>query len=284
MERDEPVSGRDVILEVRRNMLECGERLLYRVLVPTSYEVYLHPDDYARLEGVLPELVQETKRALAQELSRLNRSTGVAERVRTALRRPKIPYAMAHPEPGIRILPDANGEVARGDIQVDSRFPPETPAEYTGGSPTHRIFTTRRLSRDRGAGGSARPAGESHDRARVLATLSYTDENGPQTYRMDRPSLVVGRGGAGYWVDLKVRSSLDVSREHVRLRHDPASGRFFLKDLSSLGTTVDGARVPSSVEVVGEDKRDLDLEVPLPPIAVIGLAGVVFLEFRAEAG
>ena len=81
---------------------------------------------------------------------------------------------------------------------------------------------------------------------------------------MTTNQLVVGRGGVGYWVDVKLDTSADVSREHVRLRRDEPTGQFFLKDLSSLGTTVDGAAVPSSVEVVEGRKRDKGIEVPLP--------------------
>jgi pSer/pThr/pTyr-binding forkhead associated (FHA) protein len=72
-----------------------------------------------------------------------------------------------------------------------------------------------------------------------------------------------------------------VSREHLRLRRDDLSGRFFLKDLSSLGTTVDGVPVPSSVEVVEGRKRDKGIEVPLPERARIGLANVIVLDFEA---
>ena len=75
----------------------------------------------------------------------------------------------------------------------------------------------------------------------------------------------------------------DVSREHFRLRRDPASGQFFLKDLSQLGTTIDGAKAPSSMTIEGGEKRDLNLEAPVPVRARIGLAGVVFLEFRSTS-
>ena len=43
---------------------------------------------------------------------------------------------------------------------------------------------------------------------------------------------MVGRGGRDYWTDIKLETLPDVSREHFRLRRDPASGQFFLKDLS----------------------------------------------------
>jgi len=56
-----------------------------------------------------------------------------------------------------------------------------------------------------------------------------------------------------------------------------------LKDLSQLGTTIDGIKAPSSIAIDGSEKRDLNLEAPVPSRARIGLAGVVFLEFRSTA-
>jgi pSer/pThr/pTyr-binding forkhead associated (FHA) protein len=81
---------------------------------------------------------------------------------------------------------------------------------------------------------------------------------------------------------VKLSTLPDVSREHVRLRRDPASGNFFIKDLSRLGTTVNGEKIPSSVEYVEGERRDKNLEVALPPKARIGLADVCFLDFQAE--
>ena len=99
---------------------------------------------------------------------------------------------------------------------------------------------------------------------------------------MIQPQLVIGRGGAGYWVDLKLKTKSDVSRDHCRLRFDENERRFFIRDHSSFGTTVDGVRIPSSFEGSGEQKMEKTVEVPLPPRAVIGLADTVFLTFQAE--
>jgi hypothetical protein len=114
----------------------------------------------------------------------------------------------------------------------------------------------------------------------AYAVLEYQDNTGRQTYRMTKDEIVVGRGGRDYWTDLKLDTLPDVSREHFRLRRDPASGKFYLKDLSSLGTTINGETAPSSVEIVNGDRRDRNLETPVPDTARIGLAGVVFLDFR----
>jgi pSer/pThr/pTyr-binding forkhead associated (FHA) protein len=59
------------------------------------------------------------------------------------------------------------------------------------------------------------------------------------------------------------------------------SGQIFIKDLSTLGTTVNGRRILSSIERVNGEEADKNIEVQLPAKARIGLAGVVFLDFRA---
>jgi hypothetical protein len=92
------------------------------------------------------------------------------------------------------------------------------------------------------------------------------------TYRMAKNQIVIGRGGRDYWTDLKLTTLPDVSREHVRLCRDAESGEFFIKDLSRLGTSVDGKQIPTSVEYVDGEKRDKNVEVKLPAAARIGLA------------
>lgn len=71
-----------------------------------------------------------------------------------------------------------------------------------------------------------------------------------------------------------------MSREHARIRRDPATDRFFLIDLSTLGTTLNGRRVPRGFDEVDGVKRENGAETPLPDVAKIGLADTVFLDFR----
>ena len=261
--------GRRIVREVVRNMRTHAERLEYRTLPPRAFDVYLNERDFALVEGLLAEIEQDARRAVAEAIQAENRERPVVDALLGGLGMPRRRFEPGG-EPEIRIFADAEAGLAPGEIQVDARFPPASAA--ASGNATERVFTTRT--------GPARNEGT----RRLVATLSFSDERGPQVFRMEKQSLVVGRGGPGYWVDLKVKTSFDVSREHLRLRHDPATGAFFLKDVSRLGTTIDGAPVPSSLERVGEAPgRDLDVEVPLAPRAVIGLAGVLFLEFRAEA-
>ena len=70
-----------------------------------------------------------------------------------------------------------------------------------------------------------------------------------------------------------------MSREHARIRRDPKTGRFFLIDLSSLGTTLNGRHVPRGYDEVDGSKRENGTETALPDTARIGFADLVFLDF-----
>ena len=48
--------ARDIIDAVVENMRKNLEPLKYSTLAPSRYTVYLHPTEYARLEGIVPIL------------------------------------------------------------------------------------------------------------------------------------------------------------------------------------------------------------------------------------
>jgi pSer/pThr/pTyr-binding forkhead associated (FHA) protein len=114
----------------------------------------------------------------------------------------------------------------------------------------------------------------------VFARLTYEDRGGLHTHDVVKDSVTIGRGGMTYPVDIRVSSSEDVSREHARIRRDPKTGRFFLIDLSTLGTTLDGRHVPRGYDSGQEGKRENGSETPLPDRGRIGLADTLFLDFE----
>lgn len=289
-----PATARDVILEIVRNMREGLEPLHYSTLPPSIYHVYLYPDDMDRLRGILPRIMDEARRALDAELEALNRAS-LAERLKIARRGgPKI----TAPEGGwqIRILENTDDDVEPGDIIIHSELALPPKPEFGAGSMTKRIATRRNIG-----GGTASyqktaepvaPAAQAAVETAVTAqaptaadgvyaVIEYEDQGGRKTFQVTKDQIVVGRGGRDYWTDVKLDTVPDVSREHFRLRRDPESGKFFLKDLSRLGTTINGEKAPSSIEFVDGDKRDRNVEAPVPDQARIGLAGVLFLEFRS---
>ena len=66
------LNGPAIISELIRNM-ELGQfELNYSVLLPCLFSLYLHPDDYARLAGVLELIVDDAKRTLCARVTQLN--------------------------------------------------------------------------------------------------------------------------------------------------------------------------------------------------------------------
>ena len=283
--------ARDLIVAVLENMRRYQEPLMYSVIAPSRYLIYLHPAEYARLEGILPLLREQTIRGLTDEVVKLNRRSTMQRYAERLLGRTPLPIESATGDWQVEFLEDSDGEVAEGAFLIDSELRAPQGPELGAGSRTRRITTVHL-----GAGGvsSARAGRGGTDgvtarepavtRAatpapRLLARVSHDDESGHHEYDIAKDSVTIGRGGASFLVDIRIASSADVSREHARIRRDPATGRFFLIDLSSLGTTLNGRHVPRGYDDVDGTKRENGVETPLPDQARIGLAETVYLEF-----
>lgn len=281
-------AARDIIDAVLENLRNNLEPLKYTVLAPSRFLVYLHPTEYARVEGIIPILEKETVRALTEELSRLNRRPGWRKHVDRFLGAlPEVTNAAT--EWHVEFLRDPDGELQEGDILVDSELLLPASEDLGAGERTRRVTTRHVTQRLAGEAEAAPPTAarvEVIERpatgAPVLARLRYEDNAGPHTYDIAKDSVTVGRGGLAYRVDVRIEASADVSREHLRLRHDPATRKFFLVDLSSLGTSVNGTRVPKGYEEADGSKRENGVETPLPDRARIGLADTVFLDFEVR--
>ena len=282
-------TGRDVILAIEENMHSSLEPLVTKTVAPSIYQVYLHSQDYDRLRTLFGDIESEAKELLDRELAKLNRRPAAAvtrlvgrlrkrpgqdgEGAAAKQREPRV--VAAEGRWFIRFQEDPNAALQPGDVQVVSEFGQQPAGGYGAGTPTHRISTTRRLGR---------PAGQRElaDQA-AYARISYKDDSGAREFWVAKEEIVIGRDAPDVWVDLRLETSLDVSREHARLRRLPETGAFRIKDLSKLGTTVNGKPLPRSLEVSGDAERDLDRWTDLPDRARIGLAGIVFLDFERIA-
>ncbi len=269
-----------ILIEFRAEILE----MRYSNLVRSVFQVYLGGRDLRRLGPVLERTKLEAQRALNEELAQLNKRK---------LRIPGFPqnqkrYEVIGEGWVIDFHENTDDDAEENPLIVQSEFAPKAEAEPD--AEDERVGTdTVRITRKRASGltqtttetarspnlMTRKPSGM------VFATLDYTDERGAQQYEMTKERIKIGRGAADCWVDLKLYSKQDISREHLQVRHDSQSGKFFLKDLSTYGTTLDGKRVPPSIERAGGSETDNNLEIPLPPKAKIGLAGVLEIQFRA---
>jgi hypothetical protein len=282
-------AARDIIEAVLENLRNNLEPLKYSVLAPSRFVVYLHPAEHARIAGIIPLLEKETIRALTEELAKLNRRSAWRRQIDRFLgTAPEVQNAGS--EWRVEFLGDPDGELQEGDILVDSELLLAQAADLGAGDRTRRV-TTRHLARRQPEGEASEPQQRSSTRvetverpavaaAPIFARLRYEDNSGVHTYEISRDSVTVGRGGLAYRVDVRIEASADVSREHLRLRRDTGTGKFFVVDLSSLGTTVNGARVPKGYEEADGSKRENGVETLLPSRARLGLAETIYLDFE----
>jgi hypothetical protein len=276
------ITGDDIISELIRNADAGWFKVRYTVLVPCIFNVYLHPRDYDLIQPIADLIREEAVRALKEHLSGLNKP-------RTARPFGKRFGSAGEPRPEYKILEkqwvvqfhaDQEERLRPGEIEIYSELGNARPKDFGAGAMT--TFITRHNTGDSvtvagnidGAQVPARP---------VLARVRYRDSGMDKTFVMTSEEIVIGRGGKAVWVDLKLEGPADVSREHCRIRRDPKTGNFCIRDLSQFGTTVNGAPIPNSVQrVEGGEKVDRNLEVLLPSPAKITLADVCTLEFEAE--
>ncbi len=266
---DQEVTGRAIIEHLQNAITEHQHPLVYSTLVPSLYIVYLRPEDYDRLESLFPKIKEEARRALDEKLGALNGS-----RIRRLQRKPECVNLMG--EWYIEFQADTGEEeIPPGEpFAVNLEIALSSEPEYGVGTKTVSLKTVRMSN------GQSKQVNSSH--GQIYARIAYTDESGQQTYLMTKKQIVVGRGGREHWADLELKTIDDVSRNHFRLRYDEGTNGFFIKDISSFGTTINGNRVPSSLEVVEGSPREIDVEVPLPLTARITLADKVDLDFKAE--
>jgi hypothetical protein len=305
MKTSKAPTGHRIVLELVKEMQDRLYPLYYRTLAPGVYHVYLHPDDYRDIEGVTSLIALDADRALSACVARVNRRSRW-----TAL---LSDNSSVEAPPGgweIHIHADANGELDRGEIGIVSRLSVPAAPHYEGGTPTARIVRTVITSTARRtvASGEVDPPPMEAPALPVaalprasyailteqpgatfpspaeagsgFARLAYADEQGPHVYAMKKDVVSIGRGGREHWVDVQLVTSARVSREHCRIRRDDR-GRFFLHDLSTWGTSVDGRPV-RPLGIPDEGRQDGACEQELPSRARIQLADAVVIEFEAQ--
>ena len=282
-------SGKTIWNAMRDELMMNMYQLPFTTLPPTVFHVYLHPDDFDRIEGIVPRIISELQKALSEEVRKINegraRPAGMLSRL------------IEHDEAGpievpasgwdVHIHPDQNDGLKPGDLGIESMLPLPAAVEF-GGPPTTRIVKslvsgTGRSSTTIEVQQPAPPPRTATDHnTGERATLRYEDELGSHVFSMRKDTLSVGRGGSAVWVDVQVVTTSKVSREHFRLRRD-SGGTFFIQDLSTWGTSVNGD--PISPAVPGQDGvLQPGAEQRLPSPARIELADAMVIHFEAQQG
>jgi FHA domain len=255
------ISGQTIINELIRNM-EVGQlEMQYSVLLPCIFSVYLHPDDYGRLIGVQEHIREDARRALNARMAEWNGKSSLFRRGAA-----KKTYKIAQNDWWIEFFSDLENAVPPGDVEIHSELNDVAQPGYRGAKTTlidrEPSVTSARVFRDRESTRRQPP--------RVFAEIRYQDESGPQTYFVTQNEISIGRGGDDLWVDLPLYANDEVSREHLRIKRDAATGAFAIVDQSRNGTWLNGRRLTRGVEE------------PVPERAEIGVADVLKLSFEVR--
>lgn len=125
-------TGKEVILELVRAMRSNLEPLLFTTVAPSRFYVYLHPADYGRLEGIIPAITAQAKRALDEEVARWNAQARPSRIPRRWLGGEDPPPPIEAQPDGwdIRFEADADAEMAPGDIAIASELTLPSQPEY----------------------------------------------------------------------------------------------------------------------------------------------------------
>lgn len=254
----------------------------YSNLVPSIYDVYLYTDDLERLRPLEQRTREEAMKALGEKLAALNRIGEPKLKLSLAGGKKKRKQYESLGEWSVEFHENTDDDARDHPLVIHSTFPVTNETEDQVGTLTERV-SKRRSDGQTITTSTQRTGNLDTHRATgiVYANLAYEDDTGAHTYQVTKDLVKIGRGSADHWVDLKLKAKKDVSREHIQIRRDPSSGQLFIKDLSSLGTTVDGKRVPSSIQRINGEEVDTNVEMPLPGKARIGLAGVLYIDFKA---
>jgi hypothetical protein len=276
------ITGDDIISELIRNADAGWFKVRYTVLVPCIFNVYLQPRDYELIQPVAELIREEAVRALQEHLANLNKPRTARPFGKRSAGEARPEYKILEKQWVIQFHSDQEERLRPGEIEIYSELGSARPKDFGAGAMTTLI--TRHQPEDSVTVAGNNEGAHSQIPARaVVARVRYRDSGIDKTFVMTSEEIVIGRGGKAVWVDLKLEGPADISREHCRIRRDPKTGTFFIRDLSQFGTTVNGAPIPNSVDrVEGGEKVDRNREALLPSPAKITLADVCTLEFEAE--
>ena len=246
------LSGNVVIGELLRNMEQGRFEMSYTVLLPCVFTVYLNPEDHAMLRGIFDFIIDDAKRAFRAQVTEWNNGSGRFGGKRQA--KAQKEYKIACRDWYIEFLP--HPEVPRGDVEIHSELN-EVP------EPSYRGTKTTLLDREPSVPEET-TAAHLRDTVRrsadpVYAEIRYEDDSGQQVYLVRQNEVRIGRGGENQVIDVALYTNDEVSREHLVIRRDPATGIFTITDLSTNGTFIGGKRLRKEVEQRLPDHAEIDV-------------------------
>ncbi len=270
---EQKLDGKLISSELIRNM-ELGRfEMAYAILLPCNFTIFLNPEDHATLSGVFGLIAEDARRALRAHVAAMNATPRFALGKRS---KPAKEHKIACHDWNLEFLPDP--EVPLSDLEIHSEYSETVQPGFRG---TRTTLLEREPTAGLARGGATQATGSGTSprgnatappaRETVYAEIRYQDDSGQQVYLMTRNEVRIGRGGGDQAMDIALYTTDEVSREHLMIRREPATGSFAIVDLSTNGTWVDGKRLTRGTEDM------------LPPSASIDAGQVIRLTFEARA-
>lgn len=312
------VKSNDIIEEILENFRAGAEEIYEKIVVPEIYWIYLHKSDFEEISQKSEHIVDAAKRALRDEVSRMNEAIDIFEKgvvgkslsksleiynqlsgiLRGKPGKKRIKRKYAEPARGwqISINADVENKCQPGDILIKSIIQFRKEVELQGNK-TMRIVTMRidgekfvtqevvenndeQFSDSFSNSIPLQSIKSATNSPRPFALIHLQTLNGKTTYKMTKNTFAVGRGGTTYWIDLPLLNNPKISQEHLRIHREETSGKFFIKDLSRNGTKLNGKKLPSSLEKSDGQMRENQTQTELKNHSKIQLAGEITLEFE----
>jgi hypothetical protein len=249
---DGRLNGNVVIGELLRNMEFGRFEMNYTVLFPCVFTVYLNPADHATLHGIFDFISEDAKRALRERVMELNNGSGLFGGKRAS--KESKEHKIACRDWNVEFLP--HPEVPQGDVEIHSELN-EVP------EPAFRGIKTTLLAREPSVPDETTASRFRETTRRpsetVYGEIRYQDDSGQQVYLIRQNEIRIGRGGENQSVDVALYTNDEVSRQHLIIRRDAATGIFTVTDLSTNGTSIGGKRLRKEVEQQLPDRAEINV-------------------------
>jgi hypothetical protein len=268
-------SVKEIISTITAAMHKGIEDLGGSYLVPSYFEVLLHPDTYTSLNNLEPYIKERARAKLEQELYLLNQRhfskqlgglkkwihQTFQKRDITSPSQPSQAYKKTAVQWVIEMNPSYEADIPLNYIGVKAEMrglehptapiiTPQLPVNAIQETPRTRRFTAKEPEVSPQA---IREVQEPKSAAVVviaepLAQISYQDNTGYHVVQMQRPDIIIGRADTTNTdVDIRIHTNADVSRTHLRINYDLQTRSFKVREQSKFGTHLNGLPLPSNV-------------------------------------
>lgn len=289
--------SKKIINSVAAEMMVNAQDMGEVVIIPNTFDVHIHTDDFRTVRHFLKELRKQTVKRLDRVITKHNKSSAERGWLGSALNRVLGFEAVEGRKEYRRVEEhwDINFHECNGKVRVDKRAFEMRKGEVC----TISSFSSSRSPSLGSQFGTFVTVYQEDDSVRTpltdespppdldqneiptvrdlesdgdtpyFATIDYKYKGFSEwhTYRMFKREITIGRAPEGS-VDLALADgSAHIAARHLEIRADAATGKFFLRSLGAFGTTVNGKRASDAAT------EGACAEVELPDGARIALAG-----------